>query len=112
MALRDAGLATIAYFYFGFRDTGKQNLQNVLPSLLTQLSARSDSCSDVLSRVYKAHDNGAHKPSTRAMMACPKEMLTLPDQGPIYIILDALDECPHTSGIPSACNQVLALLRD
>ena len=51
MALREAGLASVAYFYFDFRDTEKQNLHNALPSLLTQLSARSDQCCDVLSRV-------------------------------------------------------------
>jgi hypothetical protein len=112
MALREAGLATLAYFYFDFRDTDKQNLHNALPSLLTQLSARSDSCCDILSRIYKAHDNGAHKPSTRAMIACLKEILALPGQGPIYIILDALDECPNTCGIPSARKQVLDLLKD
>ncbi|KAH9166824.1 hypothetical protein EDB89DRAFT_185072 [Lactarius sanguifluus] len=39
-------------------------------------------------------------------------MLALPGQGPIYIILDALDECPNTSGIPSARMQVLDLLKD
>ncbi|KAH9014721.1 hypothetical protein EDB84DRAFT_816702 [Lactarius hengduanensis] len=60
-ALREAGLASMAYFYFDFRDTDKQNLHNLLPSLLTQLSARSDDCCDILSHVYKAHDNGAHK---------------------------------------------------
>jgi hypothetical protein len=42
MALQDAGEATMAYFYFDFRDTDKQNLHNALPSLLTQFSARSD----------------------------------------------------------------------
>ena len=46
------------------------------------------------------------------MIACLKQMLTLPGQGPIYIILDALDECPNTSGIPSARKQVLNLLKD
>jgi hypothetical protein len=110
--IMDAGLATVAYFYFDFRDTDKQNLHSALPSLLTQLSARSDSCCDILSRVYMAHDSGARKPSTRAMTACLKEMLVLPGQGPIYIILDALDECPNTSGIPSARKQVLDLLKD
>jgi hypothetical protein len=112
MALRKAGLASMAYFYFDFRDTNKQNLHNALPSILTQLSARSDSCCDILSRVYKAHDDGAHKPSTSTMIACLKEMLALPGQGPIYIILDALDECSNTSGIPSARKQVLDLLKD
>ena len=112
MALREAGLASMAYFYFDFRDTNKQDLHNLLPSLLTQLSARSASCCETLSRVFKAHDGGALKPSTNTMVGCLKQMLTLPDQGPVYIILDALDECPNTSGIPSARKQVLNLLKD
>src|ERR1700761_8071593 len=112
MVLREAGLASMAYFYFDFRDTNKQDLHNLLPSLLTQLSARSASCCEALSRVFKAHDGGALKPSTNTMVGWLKQMLTLPDQGPVYIILDALDECPNTSGIPSARKQVLNLLKD
>ena len=46
------------------------------------------------------------------MIACLKEMLALPDQGPVYIVLDALDECPNTSGIPSAREEVLDFLKD
>ncbi|KAH9016342.1 hypothetical protein EDB85DRAFT_1875056 [Lactarius pseudohatsudake] len=111
-ALREAGLASMAYFYFDFRDTDKQNLHNLLPSLLTQLSARSDDCCDILSHVYKAHDNGAHKPNTDTLIRCLEDMLALPGQGPIYIILDALDECPNTSGIPPARRQVLDLIKD
>ena len=112
MALRDAGLASVAYFYFDFRDTDKQSLHNLLPSLLTQLSSRSDRRCEILSRVYKAHDDGAHKPSTSTMIDCLKDMLALPGQGPIYLILDALDECPNTSGLPSARKQVLDFLKD
>ena len=112
MALQEDGLATMAYFYFDFKDTDKQNLHNALPSLLKQLSSRSDSYCDVLSDLYKAHNNGAYKPSTRMMTDCLKDMLVLPDQGPVYIILDAIDECPNTSGIPSARQQVLDLLND
>ena len=112
MALQVAGLATMAYFYFDFRDTDKQNLHNALPSLLTQLSACSDTCSDILSVIYEAHGNGMRRPSTSTMIACLKEMLAIPGQGPIYIILDAIDECPNTSGIPSARKQVLDFLKD
>ncbi|KAF8264996.1 hypothetical protein EI94DRAFT_1804983 [Lactarius quietus] len=112
MALRDAGLASIAYFYFDFRDTDKQTLYDLLPSLLTQLSTHSDNCCEVLSRVYESHGHGTRKPNARTMVACLKEMLALPGQGPIYIILDALDECPITSGIPSARKQVLDVLKD
>ena len=46
------------------------------------------------------------------LIPCLKEMLTLLGQAPVYIILDALDECPITSGIPSAREQVLDFLRD
>jgi hypothetical protein len=37
-------------------------------------------------------------------------MLSIPDQPPIYIILDALDECPNSYGIPSPREQVLILV--
>ena len=112
MKLRDLGNASIAYFYFDFRDTEKQRLRDMLPSLLIQLSARSDSRCDTLSRLYSDHDSGVRKPSDRAMTECLKEMLTLPLQGPTYIILDALDECPNTSGIPSPRKEVLDLLNE
>jgi hypothetical protein len=39
-------------------------------------------------------------------------MLSLPDQRPIYLIIDALDESPITSGIPSARERVLRLLKE
>ena len=39
-------------------------------------------------------------------------MLTIPNQPPIYIILDALDECPNSYGIPSPREQVLTLVNE
>jgi hypothetical protein len=107
MALRDAGRASMAYFYFDFRDVDKQKLQNLLPSLLTQLSARSDLCHNILSQLYCTHDRGERKPSDRAMVECLKQMLSLEAQGPAFIVLDALDECPITSSIPSPREEVL-----
>ena len=97
----------MAYFYFDFRDVDKQKLSNLLPSLLIQLSARSDPCCDILSQLYSSHDRGIRKPSDRAMVECLKEMLNLEAQEPTYIIMDALDECPITSTIPSPREEVL-----
>jgi hypothetical protein len=102
----------MAYFYFDFRDANKQNRRDLLPSLVTQLSSRSNHCFDTLFQLYVAHDNGEQKPSEDALIQCLKKMLTLPDQLPVYIIIDALDECPDTSGMPSPREQVLDLLRD
>ena len=100
----------MAYFYFDFRDVDKQKLSGLLPSLLIQLSARSDPCCDILSRLYSLHNRGVRKPSDRAMVKCLRDMLTLEAQGPTYIILDALDECPITSTILSPREGVLELV--
>src|ERR1700761_4570656 len=48
--LYKAGTASMAYFYFDFRNEEKRSRRNLLPSLLVQLSARSDPFCDVLSR--------------------------------------------------------------
>ena len=97
----------MAYFYFDFRDVDKQKLHNLLPSLLIQLSARSDPCHDILSQLYSAHDRGQKQPSDRAMVECLKRMLTAEVQEPTYIIMDALDECPNLCTIPSPREEVL-----
>ena len=102
----------MAYFYFDFRDLDKQNRRDLLPSLISQLSSQSDRFCDTLIRLYLAHDEGARKPSEDALIQCLKEMVTLPDQDPVYIIIDALDECPDTSGLPSPREQVLDLLKE
>ena len=112
MALRDAGTASMAYFYFDFRDVDKQRLHNLLPSLLIQLSSRSDPCCDILSQLYSTHDRGAQKPNDRAMVECLKEMLTLDTKRPTYIILDALDECSNSSTIPSPREEVLGFVNE
>jgi hypothetical protein len=102
----------MAYFYCDFRDADKQSRQNILPSLLIQLSSRSTPCCDILSRLYLAHDSGAQTPSDAILTQCLKEMLITLDLNPTYIMIDALDECPDASGIPSSREQVLALVKE
>jgi hypothetical protein len=102
----------MAYFYFDFRDLDKQHIRNLLPSLLIQLSTQLDSRRDILSKLYLTHDNGEKKPRVSVMTKCLVDMLTVSDQRPTYIILDALDECPNSSGIPSPREQVLALVKE
>ena len=58
------------------------------------------------------HENGEKKPRVAVMSQCLVDMLTVSDQCPTYIILDALDECPNSSGIPSPREQVLTLVKD
>jgi hypothetical protein len=102
----------MAYFYFDFRDVDKQTLHNLLPSLLCQLSGQSDPFCDILSRFYSACNRGERQPDHHAMMECLKEMFTLEAQEPIYIIMDALDECPNTASIPSPRDWLLSFVAE
>ena len=107
---RKAGLASMAYFYFDFRDAEKQHLRGLLSSLVFQLSAKSDLCYQILSQMYSDHAGGTEEPSEDALSQCLMEMLEVPGQPAMYIIIDALDECPNISGMPTAREQVLEFL--
>jgi hypothetical protein len=102
----------MGYFYFDFRDIKKQHWRDLVSSILIQLSAQSGSRCDVLSRLHSNHDSGEQQPADDILTRCLKEMLTLPDQRPIYLIMDALDECPDTSEVPSPRNRILQLLKE
>ena len=112
MAECETGSAIMAYFYFDFRDLKKQTCHDLLLSLISQLSTRSSCCCDILHRIYRTHEDGTRQPSDDTLKKCLKEMLRLPGQGPIFIILDALDECPDSSGIPPPRYEVLQLVKE
>jgi len=107
-----AGNASMAYFYFDFRDVNKQRPCDLVGSLLAQLSAHSAPRYDILSNLYLAHDEGKKQPSDNDLVECLKKMLALPDQHPTYLIIDALDESPNTPGIPSPRERVLQLVKE
>ena len=107
-----SGLALMAYYDFDFRDTDKQNRRGSLSSLLCQLCAVSDPCYEILARLYLDHAGGTREPSDGALAQCLVDMLQLEGQPAIYIILDALDECPNSSGMPTPREKVLDFLED
>ena len=102
----------MAYFYFDYKDLNKQSCRDLLCSLVFQLSTRSSPCCDILHRLYEIHEGGTRQPSDDTLKECLKEMLRLPGQGSIFIILDALDECPDSPGIPSPRDEVLQLVKE
>jgi hypothetical protein len=111
-AMCEPGQASMCYFYFDFRNINKQHLNNLIPSLITQLSIHSEPFYNVLSRLYVTHDNGRKQPSDVVLVEYLKKMLMLQNQPPIYLIIDALDEAPDTSGIPSPRERTLQLLKE
>lgn len=96
-----AGLASLAFFYCDFREDQKKERRGLLTSLLTQLCNQSDAYCAVLSDLYSANGRGSQHASDSELQQCLLRMLKLPEQAPAYIVIDGLDECPVTSGLPS-----------
>jgi hypothetical protein len=109
--MRQMGLAMIAFFYFDFRDGDKQDVRRLLSSILIQLCCQSDKYSEVLSTLFKNHDRGSRQPSEGTLRECLKSMLEVSGQGALYLIIDALDECPHSSGYPTQRELALDVMR-
>ena len=98
----NSGAVFLAYFYFTFKDKEKKDSRALLSSLLDQLSNQSDQFRDVLRGLYSEHQDGSKPPHHDALLRCLKSMLTKAGSVPVYLVLDALDECPNDSGdLPS-----------
>lgn len=110
--MRKAGLASIGFYFFDFRDTDKKHRRGLLSSLLWQLSDQSDFYYNIISDLYSTHRRGSQDPSDSALTQCLKSILAFPEQAPVYLILDALDECPNASDTPTAREKVLMLVED
>ena len=111
-AMRKTGLASLAFFYCDFRDDRKKELRGLLSSFLVQLYHQSDSYFDILSKFYSEHDKGSRPPSNDALAGCLKELLGLSGLAPVYLIVDALDECPNPSVVRSPRAKVLSLIEE
>lgn len=105
----------VAYFYFDFKDIRKQNSAALLSSLLVQLSNHSEQFYKALRGLYSEHGNGFEKPNDASLIRCLKGMLTNSEK-PIYIVMDALDECPvmddKNIGVSTPREKVLVLLKE
>jgi hypothetical protein len=100
----------VIYFFFDFKDTGKQDARAFLSSILVQLSNQSVAFVNILLEFYSAHQRGTQQPGDKELMQCLEKMLKVAKDELIYVILDALDECPDTSGLQSSREKVLELV--
>ncbi|KAN0138161.1 Ankyrin repeat-containing domain protein [Lactarius tabidus] len=111
-SLSDFGSVFLAYFYFNFKDYWKRDSRALLSSLLDQLSNQSGQFCDVLHRLYSEHYEGSIRPQDDALVRCLKDMLTITRSVPIYLVMDALDECPDDKGGLSSRSQVLSVVEE
>jgi len=110
--MQQSGLASLAFFYYDFREERKKHVTGLLSSVLFQLCDQSDPYCDVLSAFYSTHRNGAQSPGDDELVQCLMDLLKCPAPQPVYLVIDALDECPSTSSLSSPREKLLSLLED
>ncbi len=110
--MQKSGLASLAIFYYDFREDRKKHVSGLLSSALFQLCDQSDAYYDVLSAFYSTHRNGAQSPGDDKLVRCLMDLLKCPGPRPVYLVVDALDECPSTSSLSSPREKLLSFLED
>jgi hypothetical protein len=87
----------LAYFYFDFNDTNNHNVAVVIRSLIKQLSAGEPELDGEAQLLYARYSPSGHEPSFKEL---EDAILSLIDGlgKDVYIVLDALDEFPESSG--------------
>ena len=110
--MQQSGLASLAIFYHDFREDGKRHVSGLLSSLLFQLCDQSDSYHEILSTFYSTNRNGAQSPGDDKLVECLMDLLKRPGLRPVYLVIDALDECPSTTSLSSPREKLLSLLED
>ena len=110
--LRKSGNASLAMYFYDFRDDLKKDLRGLLSSMLFQLCDQSDSYYNILSTFHSTHRDGAQSPRDEELIQCLVDLLKLPGPRPVYLIVDGLDESPNTSTQSFHREQVLSVLDD
>jgi Cdc6-like AAA superfamily ATPase len=81
----------IAYFYFDFNNIDKQKPDNMIRSLIAQLSGQSTKPFRRLESLFSSCGNGERQPDMENLMEVLKDIIECLDE--TSIVLDALDEC-------------------
>ncbi|KAL1613693.1 hypothetical protein SLS54_010390 [Diplodia seriata] len=81
------------YFYFDFNDTSKQSLENAIRSLVCQLYCKARGVQRELDALYESCQKGYSQPSMETLCTTLQSMIR--QAGEVWIVLDALDECPN-----------------
>jgi hypothetical protein len=102
----------VSIFYFDSTDPAKQCIRGFLVSTLIQLFSQSDHYYKVFLNLYSTHGSGSKLPKNKVLAQCLKDMLMLPRHPTVYLIMDALNECPISSQDGSPRDQVLDLIKD
>ncbi|KAI9375064.1 purine and uridine phosphorylase [Aspergillus egyptiacus] len=86
----------VAYIYFNYKRHEMQRLSKVLGSLLRQLLINRQHIPQVVKEFYRQHKARNQRPSSSTLTEAIKQVTALYSR--VFIVVDALDECPTADG--------------
>jgi len=97
----------VSYIYCNYKAQAHQNTTTLLAAILKQLVRNRPSIADPVTCLYDLHATDNTRPSLDEIFSALQSVLTI--YSTVYVVIDALDECPDKDGTRS---QLLAKLRD
>ncbi len=85
----------VAYMYCDYADKDNQTAENIMASLVKQLSLRKPSTLDHIQNLYEQCGSGKAKPGVTKLTETLRNLCTVYKR--IYIVIDALNECDEES---------------
>ncbi len=83
----------LAYIYLSYKDAEKQNIPNLLASLVCQIASSEPALPGELAASYEAHGSGATRPSHAECTQLLRS--TVSHCAKVFLIIDAFDEYPE-----------------
>ena len=97
----------MAYVFCNYKAQAEQTTSSLLAAILKQLVQVRPSIAEPIIRLYEHHAHRRTRPLLNEIIGALQSILT--NYSSVYVIIDALDECPDKDGTRS---QLLAKLRD
>ncbi|KAE9398173.1 hypothetical protein BT96DRAFT_40006 [Gymnopus androsaceus JB14] len=92
----------VAFYFFDSRDASKQNFNNLVSTLLSQLlsTTMQEEIYLAIWKLYNIHENFKSKPSDRELIATLKDVISILKVNSLFVIIDGLDEMETQSFKP------------
>lgn len=101
----------LAYWYFHFGDDFTKSVYSMARSLIRQLSWSPLPSS--LVKLWNKHRIPGSEPDLQTILSVLDDLLSsIPDQGQVYLVFDALDECPDSPNADSERKLLLSVIVD
>ena len=97
----------VAHVYCNYKLQKEQNTNSLMAAILKQLVQARPSIIEPVDQLYKQRANRGTKPSADEILGALQSVLT--KFSTVFVIIDALDECPDNDGTR---RQFLAQLQD